>query len=223
MKRILFLILLVASCTSEQTASKEELNLLKEKLLEKDNQVVKLQRQIDSLQKFEHESRSDYYQFVASSSAEINVTESLKKDSVKILDKKSFIDTLDISDNFYVYRHTAVITQTNDADFKWFMRNFIEMKSIYAEDFFVKVLTFYNAESLPLETENSKTNIHILIQPTELGYENKTLVISDFYDVKLIGLKKKNNSIELTFNHGKFPRKTERILIKPELVKFIVK
>jgi hypothetical protein len=81
-------------------------------------------------------------------------------------------------------------------------------------------MTFYNGQSLPLETENSKTDIHILIQPTELGYENKTFVISDFYDIDLKSLKKKENSVELTFEHGKFPRKKETVIIKPELVKF---
>ena len=81
-------------------------------------------------------------------------------------------------------------------------------------------MTFYNGQSLPLETENSKTDIHILIQPTELGYENKTFVISDFYEVEIKTLEKKENSIELTFEHGKFPRKKELIIIKPELVKF---
>ena len=52
------------------------------------------------------------------------------------------------------------------------------------------------------------------------SYENKTFVISDFYDVDIKTLEKKDNSVELTFEHGKFPRKRESIIIKPELVKF---
>ena len=94
------------------------------------------------------------------------------------------------------------------------------MKSARGNDFFVRVMTFYNGESLPLETENSKTDIHILLQATELGYENNTFVISDFYDVDIKSLVKEDNSVLLIFEHGLFPRKRESVTIRPELVKF---
>jgi hypothetical protein len=218
MKKIPFLILtfiLIASCNSKQTSS--ELNKLTEKLTEKEEQITELKKQIENL---ENTQTSDYYRFVETSESEINVAEKLKSGERKIIDKKDFKDTLDISDNFFVYKHTSEITQTSESEFESVLRDFDQVESEYGNDFFVRVMTFYNGQSLPLETENSKTEIHILIQPTELGYENKTFVISDFYDVDIKTLEKKENSVELTFEHGKFPRKKELIIIKPELVKF---
>ena len=226
MKNILFLILsliLITSCNSDQCSS--EISKLSVKLAEKDTLVFELQNQINNL-KTELESiqstkqSSDYYLFNESSDSEINVSERLKSGEQKMIDKKGFADTLDISDNFFVYRHTSKITQTSDSEFEAILRDFDQVKSEYADEFYVRVMTFYNGQSLPLETENSKTDIHILIRPTELGYENKTFEISDFYEVDLISLKPKENSIELTFEHGKFPRKQEIIIIRPELVKF---
>ena len=225
MKKIPLLILtliLITSCNTKQTSS--ELKELTEKLAEKDNRISELQTQIESLEKenkkFENTQTSDYYRFVQTSDSEINVAEKLKSGERKLIDKKDFKDTLDISDNFFVYKHTSEITQTAESEFESVLRDFDQVKSEYGDDFFVRVMTFYNGQSLPLETENSKTDIHILIQPTELGYENKTFVISDFYDVDLKSLEKNENSVELTFEHGKFPRKRELIIIKPELVKF---
>ena len=218
MKKIPLLILtliLIASCDSKQTSS--ELEKLTEKLTEKEQQISELKKQVENL---ETNKTSDYYRFVKTSESEINVSEKLKSGERKLIDKKDFKDTLDISDNFFVYKHTSEITQTSESEFESVLRDFDQVKSEYGNDFFVRVMTFYNGQSLPLETENSKTDIHILIQPTELGYENKTFVISDFYGVDLKSLEKNKNSVELTFEHGKFPRKKELIIIKPELVKF---
>ena len=225
MKNIPLLILtliLIASCDSKQTSS--ELKKLTEKLTEKENRISELQKQIEILEKdnksTENNQTSDYYRFVETSESEINVAEKLKSGERKIIDKKDFKDTLDISDNFFVYKHTSEITQTSKSEFESILRDFDQVKSEYGNDFFVRVMTFYNGQSLPLETENSNTDIHILIQPTELGYENKTFVISDFHDVDLKSLEKKENSVELIFEHGTYPRKKELIIIKPELVKF---
>jgi hypothetical protein len=221
MKKIPLLIptlILIVSCNSKQTSS--ELEKLNEKLTDKEKQISDLQTQIENL---ENKQTSDYYRFVETSDSEINVTEKLKSGERKLIDKKDFKDTLDISDNFFVYKHTSEITQTSKSEFESVLRDFDQVESEYGNDFFVRVMTFYNGQSLPLETENSKTDIHILIQPTELGYENKTFVISDFYGVDIKKLEKKGNNIELTFEHGKFPRKKELIIITPQFVKFGIK
>lgn len=219
---LILTLILIASCNSKQTST--ELKQLTEKLKGKEKQVSELQKQIENLENDKKSSRttqsSDYYRFVETSDSEINVAEKLKNGERKLIDKKSFKDTLDISDNFFVYKHTSEITQTSKSDFELILRDFDQVKSEYGNDFFVRVMTFYNGQSLPLETENSKTDIHILIQSTELGYENKTFVISDFYNVVLKSLEKKENSVILTLEHGAFPRKKELIIIKPELVKF---
>jgi hypothetical protein len=222
MKNIPLLILtLIFLSSCEFNSNKLEWNKLNDEIVEKDKQISELQKKIEDLEKgTKNTQSSDYYRFVESSDSEINVAEKLKSGERKLIDKKDFKDTLDISDNFFVYKHTSEITQTSESEFESVLRDFDQVKSEYGNDFFVRVMTFYNGQSLPLETENSKTDIHILIQPTELGYENKTFVISDFYDVDIKTLEKKDNNIELTFEHGKFPRKKELIIIKPELVKF---
>mgnify|MGYP006086065717 FL=1 len=195
------------------------------KLEKSNNEVLELLKEkIELIKTLNLKSKitqsSDYYRFVKTSNTEINIEEKLKSGERNLIDKKDFKDTLDISDNFFVYKHTSEITQTSESEFESILRDFDQVKSEYGNDFFVRVMTFYNGQSLPLETENSKTDIHILIQPTELGYKNKTFVISDFYDIDIKTLERKENSVELTFEHGKFPRKSELIIIKPELVKF---
>ena len=209
MKKISLLILtliLIASCNSKQTSL--ELKRLTEKLNEKEKQISDLETQIENL---ENKQILD---------SEISVAKKLKSVDQKLIDKKDFNDTLDISDNFFIYKHTSKIVQTFESEFEAVLRDFDQVKSEYGNDFFVRVMTFYNGQSLPLETENSKTDIHILIESTELGDENKTFVISDFYHVDLKTLEKKENSVELTFEHGKFPRKRELIIIKPDSVIF---
>jgi hypothetical protein len=219
---LLLILIFVTECNTPQTTT--EIVVLTEKLGESEKKILDLKRQLADLERLKISSpsgqSSEYYRFVETPNAEINVAQKLKGGELKIIDKRVFKDTLDISDNFFVYEHTSEIMQTSDSDFESILRDFSQVKSEYADDFFVRVMTFYNGESLPLETENSKTDIHILIQPTELGYENKTFVISDFYDVDIKSLKKNGNRIELIFQHGKYPRKNERVIISPELVKF---
>ena len=225
---LIFLTLIIfVSCDSKQTSP--DLDVLRTELAEKENEISGLKIQVSDLQlkinNLEKEKvielqASDYYRFIQTSDSEINVAQILKTGEKKLLDKKELNDTLDISDNFFVYKHTSEINQTTDSQFESFIRDFDQVKSARGNDFFVRVMTFYNGESLPLETENSKTDIHILLQATELGYENKTFVISDFYDVDIKSLVKEDNSVLLIFEHGLFPRKRESVTIRPELVKF---
>jgi len=205
--------------------SSTEMKKLSKQLADKEMVIDELEKQIKILDKELNSSQTDeqssnYYLFVESSGSEINVAERLKSGEQKLIDKKDFTDTLDISDNFFVYKHTSEITQTSNLELESVLRDFDQVKSEYGDNYFVRVMTFYNRQSLPLETENSKTNIHILIQPTELGYESKMFVVSDFFDVDLKSLEHTKNCVELTFEHGRFPRKKESIIIKPELVKF---
>ncbi|MFY7672314.1 hypothetical protein ACOSP6_14610 [Tenacibaculum sp. MEBiC06402] len=220
-RRLTFLIVLqvFVGCNNEENSA--EFNKLKKQLREKEEVISDLNKKIERLRVSEDSVVNDYYRFVKSANQEINVEEQLFAGKEKIIDEKFFTDTLDVSDNLIVYEHTSTIKQTTQSDFEAVLKDFQQEKSIYGDDFFVRVMTFYNGESLSLESENSKTNIHILIQPTELGYENKTFVISDFFDVKIVSLNKKdNNKIELIIEHGAFPRKKEIIIISPELVKF---
>eukprot|EP01093_Parvamoeba_rugata_P012080 TRINITY_DN3463_c0_g3_i1.p1 TRINITY_DN3463_c0_g3~~TRINITY_DN3463_c0_g3_i1.p1 ORF type:complete len:135 (+),score=21.99 TRINITY_DN3463_c0_g3_i1:142-546(+) len=133
MKNIPLLILtliLIASCNSKQTSS--ELEKLTEKLTEKEKQISDLQTQIENL---ENKQTSDYYRFVETSDSEINVAEKFKSGERKLIDKKDFKDTLDISDNFFVYKHTSEITQTSESGFESVLRNFDQVKSGYGNDF----------------------------------------------------------------------------------------
>lgn len=225
MKNISFLILIfigIIGCESKHPTL--ELDKLTKQLTEKEKIISELFEQIQNLKEknisLENTQSSEYYRFIETSKTEINVAEKLKSGKRKLIDKKDFNDTLDISDNFFVYKHTSEIIQTSESEFESVLRDFDQVKSEYGKDFFVRVMTFYNGQSLPLENENSKTDIHILIQPTELGYENKSFVISDFYDVEIKSLEKNKNYVELIFEHSIHPRKKEVIIIKPELVKF---
>ena len=230
MKKLQFLIsilILIISCNSKQQS--EELDRLKKELDENEETFSKLKKEGDKLksqydsllEEISDESQSsENSDFNENYQSKVKIGERLIRGEQKLIDKKKFKDTLDISDNFFVYEHTSKIIQTSDSELEAVLRDFDQVKSVYGSDFFVRVITFYNGQSLPLETENSKTDIHILIQPTELSYENKTFVISDFYKVDLKTLEKKENNIELTFEHGKFPRKRELIVINPELAKF---
>ncbi|NEV95068.1 hypothetical protein G3567_13065 [Psychroflexus sp. YR1-1] len=229
-----FLIILISSCNSENHTEKiERLNIkvkeLNQKLDKKVDLITNLRIQTKKLQNQnleleneidKYQQSSDYYLFIENSDSEINVADVLKSGEKKIIDQKVFNDTLDISDNFFVYKHTSEIIQTSDSEFGAILDNFNEEESKYGNDFFVRVMTFYNGKTLSLEVENSNTDIHILIQPIALGYENKTFVISDFHRVEIISLEKNENDVELIFEHGRYPRKKESIIIRPELVKF---
>ena len=188
------------SCNTKQNSIELELSTLKTELNRKNEEISALKNSVEILT--------------------IMQTHNYKKE---IIDQKEFNDTLDISDNFFVYNHIAKISQTSDPEFESTLVNFDQIISEYGNGFFAKVMTFYNGQILPLENGDSKTDLHVLIQSTELGEENKTFVISDFYHVNLKTLDKKNNSLILTFEHGKFPRKTERLIIESESVKFVNK
>lgn len=140
----LSIIILTLSCNSKQTSS--ETKLLKEELSEKEKQISDLQNQIKNLQeeneKIIEPQTSDYYRFIQTSDSKINVAQTLKSGEKILLDKKELNDTLDISDNFFVYKHTAEITQTTNSQFEFFIRDFDQVKSTYGSDFFVKVMTF---------------------------------------------------------------------------------
>ncbi|WGH75762.1 hypothetical protein P8625_00950 [Tenacibaculum tangerinum] len=155
MKKIPFLILtliFISSC--EFNSNKLEWNKLNDEIVEKDKQISELKKRIKDLEKgTKNTQSSDYYRFVESSNSEINVAERLKSGERKLIDKKVFKDTLDISDNFFVYKHTSEITQTSELEFESVLRDFDQVKSEYGNDFFVRVMTFYNGQSLPLETE----------------------------------------------------------------------
>ncbi len=222
MKRLPLLILTMAfivSCNSKQNS--QELEKLNQELNKKENQITELQKRVYQLEYAIKSANNgdDYYRFVPINDAEINVAERLEKGTQRIIDQKKLKDTLDKTIN-YIYEHTSKIIQINDPYIESILRDMDEDKSAWGNDYFVRVMTFYNGRSLPLETENENTDIYIIIRPTELGFENRTFVISDFHEVKLDSLKWKENSVELEFTHGANPRKKERILIRPELVKF---
>ncbi len=221
MKKVIFLLIvqLLISCNNNE--SSPEIEKLKKQLLQKEEVISDLTKEVEKLRIPRDSVIDDYYRFVKSTNEEINVAEQLFGGKENVIDEKFFVDTLDISDNLLVYEHTSTISQSYNSDFEGVLKDFDQEMSTYGNDYFVRVMTFFNGESLSLETENSKTNIHILIQPTELGYENKTFVISDFFDVRILSLEKNDsNKLELLFEHGVYPRKKETIIISPELVKF---
>ena len=200
--------ILTLSCNSNPTT--KEIDELKGELDDKEMMIKDLQNKIDELEK---------EKFIVSDTQTAKPKD-LDSGGMKLIDMKDFNDTLDISDNFFIYKHTSKINEVKDSNFESVLRDFDQVETEYGNDFFVRVMTFFNGQSLPLETENSRTNIHVLVQPTELGNENESFLISDFYDVDLIALNDKGDIVELIFEHGKFPRKRESIIIRPGEVKF---
>ena len=220
-KRLVFLLLLQFLMSCSNTENSNEIEKLNKQLLQKEELITDLNKEIERLRQPKDSISRGYYRFVETSDSEINVAEKLFGGEHKIINRKYFNDTIQKVDSLFVYEYFSTITQTSKSDFEAVLKDFHQEKSIYGEDFFVRVMTFYNGEKLPIETENSKTDVHILIQATELGYENKTFVISDFYDVNITSLiKLESNKVVLIFEHGAIPKKKETIIISPELVKF---
>jgi len=198
----------------EKSSIENDIERLKSDLVQKQNEIDKIIMNRGEM--------GDYYLFVPTKNGEINVYEQLPKGTKKAIDRKHLTDTLDNTDDpGFVYEHDAIVFQTENKAIEAFLSAFDQQKSTYTNGFFVRVITLYSGNSLSLEVENSTTDVHIIIKPTELGEQNKTFIISDFYNLQLIDLKPKDDYIELSFQHGEYPVKTEKIMIKPQLVKFL--
>lgn len=212
MKKILTsLIFICVACNQKEKDALSELELTKSDLLKKENQIDSLKIELNNCK-----SELQKLGFTV----EMKNSSDLALGNQEIVERTRFIDTLDISDNFFVYDRDVEIIKTTGSDYENFMEHFKEMKSIELFGSEVLVMTLLNEVSLPLETENWNSQIHILVRPFELGGENSFFIISDFHYVKLLELEEIEDEAILTFEHGKFPRKKEKLKISFDKVYF---
>ena len=87
--------------------------------------------------------------------------------------------------------------------------------------FYVRTFVICEEGGLPIETENCTDNIYILVQPTELGLDNNIFKISRLFRTEIKSLESADQGVVLTLEHSRYPRKELKVLIKPQLVKFL--
>lgn len=145
------------------------------------------------------------------------------KDSklIETLDKRVLEDTLDLAKhgNEYIFKREVLLTQLDNRLFAETFGNISENIELLG----YSVFSICDGDSLPLEMCNCTHSIYIVIEPEDLGEAYKLYRIGYFYNVDLISLERigsEDYAIELIFEHGKYPRKTEHMnLTKMELQK----
>ncbi|WP_299888805.1 hypothetical protein [uncultured Lacinutrix sp.] len=201
---IFFILFLNLSCSEKNKDDKllKENSLLKTKIseLEKDNAA--LSKQNDILQSLKPEKK------------ETEVTELRFSKVIKTLDERFSKDTLDLKKygNEYVFERNVELTKLDN---KLFAETFGNIRE-QLNSFGYSIFSICDGESLPLEMCNCTDSIYVVIEPEELGEDYELYRIGFFYNVDLISLErieKDNNDydFELTFEHGEYPRKKEKI------------
>ncbi|NVJ47843.1 MAG: hypothetical protein HWE07_11975 [Cytophagia bacterium] len=209
---------------SNQKVSEEKLKELEFQLKEKNKQVTQLKNQIRQQQN----SQETEIWYAFEPTTEYNIIR-LGSGESKVIDTIELVDSVDVNYNF---EHETTISQLKDNRTASILANFIEFEEtlhrsngygpeISQTSYNVKTLILCEEEGLPIETENCTNNVYILVEPTELGYENNLFIVSRLFRAVVKSQTDSNDGIILTIEHSRFPRKELKILIRPELVKFI--
>src|SRR5690606_3534470 len=202
---IIFLILFLNfSCyeKNEKNGLIKENSLLKTKISELEKENAELSKQNSFLKSSESEK------------VENKITELRNSKVIKKLDERFLKDTLDLQKygNEYIFERTVELTKLDNKLFAEAFGNIREKLNSFGYSAF----SICDGESLPLEMCNCTDSIYIVIEPEELGEDYELYRIGYFYNVDLISLERidKENfeyDFELTFEHGKYPRKKEKI------------
>lgn len=203
--RFIFPLLLLCLACSNQKAIEDlqsENNALKTRLEALKEKHKALLAENDSLKTGDSQPKSYY------------ATELLHSRLLKILDTKHSEDTLDlpIDGTGFVYKRDVTLSRLDNALFAeafGSMREKLE-KHGYA------VFTICDGAALPLEMCNCTDSIYVVVEPENIGEAYELYRAGFYYNVDLIALEalKDDNggqSILLTFEHGAYPRKKERI------------
>jgi len=202
---IIFLILLLNFSCSEKNDYKA---------LIKENQILKTK--ISELEKENGElsKLNSIFKSSKSEKAENNNTELRNSKVIKKLDERFSKDTLDLEKygNEYIFERTVELTKLDNNLFAEAFGNIREKLNSFGYSAF----SICDGESLPLEMCNCTDSIYIIIEPEELGEDYELYRIGYFYNVDLISLERIEKEdfefdFELTFEHGKYPRKKEKI------------
>ncbi|PQJ17008.1 hypothetical protein [Nonlabens tegetincola] len=202
---IIILFLILGFSCSEKKANAEllkENNILKGRISELEQNNAELNKQNSILNSLKSENSQD------------KITELRDSKVVELLDERLSKDTLDLKKygNEYVFERNVVLTKLDNNLFAEAFANIREQLNSYG----YSVFSICDGESLPLEMCNCTDSIYIVIEPEELGEEYELYRIGSFYNVNLVSLKRieKENfeyDFELIFEHGKYPRKKEKI------------
>lgn len=226
MNKVFSILLLpfVWCCNNPQTAEQIGFEKLEHELAIRDTIIAKLQEQ---LSKQESDVQPKFW-YAFEPTTEHNIVKLWNGDSKQI----DHIDLIDSVDVVYTFEHKTTISQLKDPNLDNFLSNFSEVKEVLymstdygpmADNlsFFVRAFVICEESGLPIETENCTDNIYILVQPTELGFENNLFKISRLFRSEIKSLENTVNGVILTLEHSRYPRKELKILIKPQLVKFL--
>ncbi|CAM1348774.1 hypothetical protein [Tenacibaculum halocynthiae] len=210
---IFFILILSLSCSQKNKDGGllKENNLLKTKISELKKHNVELSKKNSILESLKFEKK------------ETEITELKYSKVIKTLDKRFSKDTLDLKElgNEYIFKRNVELTKLDN---KLFAETFGKIRK-RLNSFGYSIFSICDGKSLPLEMCNCTDSIYIVIEPEELGKDYELYRVGFFYNVNLISLERieKDNYdyyFELTFEHGEYPRKKEKVnLSKMQLEK----
>ncbi|WP_026775763.1 hypothetical protein [Polaribacter sp. Hel_I_88] len=201
---IFFILILNFSCSekSENSGLLKENSLLKTKILELENVNAELSKQNSILKSLKSDKKKN------------EISELRDSKVIKLLDERFSKDTLDLQKygNEYIFERNIELTKLDNKLFAEAFGNIREQLNSFG----YSVFSICDGESLPLEMCNCTDSIYIVIEPEELGEDYELYRVGYFYNVDLVSLERieKENfeyDFELTFEHGKYPRKKEKI------------
>lgn len=123
-------------------------------------------------------------------------------------------DTLDLAKygNEFVFKRDIVLNKLDNTSFAESLGMISERLELYG----YYVYSICDGKSLPLEMCNCTDSIYIVVEPEELGEDYELYRMGLYYNIDLIDLKRVEKEdddydIVLTFEHGVYPRKREKV------------
>ncbi len=197
---IFFILFLNFSCSEkdENIGLLKENSLLKIKISDLEKNNAELSKQNSILKSLKSKKKNN------------KISELRDSKIIKILDERFSKDTLDLLKygNEYIFERNIELTKLDNRLFAEAFGNIREQLNSFG----YSVFSICDGESLPLEMCNCTDSIYIVIEPEELGKDYELYRVGYFFNVDLVSLKRieKENleyDFELTFEHGKYPRK----------------
>lgn len=220
---IILSLLLTFGCSNSGTSDQERITELEKELKSKNQEIAQLEEQLTEQTDGEPE-----YWYAFEPTTEYNIVK-LSTGESKLIDSVNLVDSVDV---VYTFRHTTTLSQLDDKRTALFLANYSQFAETFhgtseygpmvsGTDFNVRTFVVCEESGLPIETENCTDNVYILVQPTELGYESNLFKISRLFNTEIKSQVDTKDGVLLTLEHSRYPRKELKVIIRPELVKFI--
>jgi hypothetical protein len=221
----LLLLLLTLGCTNSPTVNqRQRIEELESELASKNERIEELEAMLPT----KDSANEPEYWYAFEPTTEHNIVK-LGTGKSKQIDAIDLVDSVDV---VYTFRHETTIDQMNDKRTASFLQNYSQFEQTFhgtdeydpmvdGTDYNVRTFVICEEDGLPIETENCTDNIYILVQPTELGYESNLFRVSRLFNTEIKSQLDTKEGVILTLEHSRFPRKELKVLIRPELVKFI--